>query len=219
MRKYLGILTGCRLFAGISEDEILRLLGCMKAAPSHFRQSSPILREGDLLASAAIVLDGSVTLSRRAFAGSEDAGRIPAGGLIGLSNAFIPEKLGFTALAETDADILFLGVGQLLEPCPNTCGCHLRLIRNLTFLLASDDSAASARERHLCRRTTREKLMSYLVSEASRQESCEFDIPLDRKALAEYLAVDRSAMSSELSRMQSDGLIEYYKNHFILKRS
>lgn len=216
MRKYLATLTGCRLFSGMSEDEILKLLGCMKAAPTHFKQSAPVLRKGDILSSAAIVLDGSVTLSRPTISDREEFQRAFPGDIIGLTNAFLPDKLDFTALADTDVDMLFLSLKHLLEPCPNTCGCHLRMIRNLTFRLAGDAKCSSEREQHLCRRSTRDKLLSYLISESSKAESDSFDVPLDRKELAEYLAVDRCAMSSELSKMRAAGLIDFTKNHFII---
>ena len=216
MRKYLSTLGGCVLFSGISDDEIMKILGCTKAAPTHFSQSAPVLREGDTLASAAIVLTGSVTLNRPAFPGREEFGKVSPGGIIGLTYAFLPDRLDFTATADSDTDILFLSMKQLLEPCPNTCPCHLRMIRNLTFRLAASAKLSSEREQHLCRRSTREKLLSYLVSESSKSGNDSFDITLDRKELAEYLSVDRSAMSSELSKMRTGGLIDFSKNHFTI---
>ena len=218
MRKYLSTLSGCGLFKGISDDEIMKILGCTKAAPTHFKQSSPILREGDMLSSTAIILSGSAILDRATFSGREEFRRAHPGDIIGLTSAFLPDKLDFTATAAEDTDILFLSLRQLLEPCPNTCPCHLRMIRNLTFTLAEQAKGSSERERHLCQRSTRDKLLSYLVSESSKAGSRDFSIPFDRKELAGYLSVDRSAMSSELSKMRANGLIDFNKNHFTLIR-
>ena len=219
MKKYTEVLSSCRLFSGMTEDEIMRIMGCMKAAPSPVKDSEPVLREGDILSFASIILTGNVTLDRPTRMDREVFGKACPGDIIGIENAFLPGKLDFTATADGDVEMLFLGTKQLLEPCPNTCGCHLRMIRNLTLLLAERSKLSREREEHLSRRSTREKLLSYLVSESAKAQSNEFSIPLDRQELADFLAVDRSAMSSELSRMRADGLIEYSKNHFTLKRS
>jgi CRP-like cAMP-binding protein len=69
---------------------------------------------------------------------------------------------------------------------------------------------------HITKRSTREKLLSYLSAEAKKQGSKSFLIPFDRQQLADYLCVERSAMSSELSKMRSEGLLEYQKSFFTL---
>ena len=66
------------------------------------------------------------------------------------------------------------------------------------------------------KRNTRQKILSYLSTESMKQGKLSFDIPYDRQQLADYLGVDRSAMSNELSKMQRDGLLTYYKNEFVL---
>ena len=70
--------------------------------------------------------------------------------------------------------------------------------------------------RHMARPTTREKLLSYLSAQAARAGGPEFDIPLDRQQLADYLAVDRSAMSAVLGKLRDEGVLEFRKNHFRL---
>ena len=62
-------------------------------------------------------------------------------------------------------------------------------------------------------------LLSYSSEQALEHRSSRFTIPFDRQQLADYLAVDRSAMSNELSKMQKDGLITYHKNEFTLNGS
>ena len=66
-------------------------------------------------------------------------------------------------------------------------------------------------------RTTRSKIMSYLSAEAQRLGTYEFDIPFSRQQLADYLGVERSGLSTELGKMKKDGLLDCYKNHFVLK--
>ena len=69
---------------------------------------------------------------------------------------------------------------------------------------------------HISNRTTREKLLSYLPDEAQRSRSASFSIPFNRQQLADFLSVDRSAMSNELGKMRKEGLIEFHKNQFTL---
>ena len=98
------------------------------------------------------------------------------------------------------------------------CGCHLRVLRNLTRTLAVSSAESKERLTHLTRRTTRGKLLSYLIAEAEKAGSDSFRIPLDRQELADYLAVDRSAMSSELSKLRAEGIIETDRSEFRIIR-
>ena len=72
---------------------------------------------------------------------------------------------------------------------------------------------------HTSQRTTRAKLMSYLSAEAQRVGKYEFDIPYSRQQLADYLSVERSGLSLELSKMKDEGLLDYKKNHFRLLKT
>ncbi len=104
----------------------------------------------------------------------------------------------------------------IFNACPNTCPHHSRLIRNLITDLAVSQLRTSEKLTHITKRTTREKLLSYLSTEAKKQVKTEFNISFNRQQLADYLSVERSAMSAELSKMQREGLLSYHKNHFKL---
>ena len=69
---------------------------------------------------------------------------------------------------------------------------------------------------HMSQRTLRDKVLSYLSSQAMITGSREFTIPYNRQQLAEYLSVDRSALSSELGKMKKEGILEFRKNWFRL---
>jgi CRP-like cAMP-binding protein len=69
---------------------------------------------------------------------------------------------------------------------------------------------------HITKRTTREKLLSYLSEQSRLHGSREFSVPFDRQGLADYLSVERSALSAEMSRLKSEGVINYRKSHFEL---
>ena len=92
-----------------------------------------------------------------------------------------------------------------------------RLLINLTQILAGKNLFLTKKMEHLTQRTTRQKLLSYLSDVQRRAGSAAFDIPFDRQELADFLAVDRSAMSAELSKLRREGVLEYRKNHFLLK--
>ena len=109
-----------------------------------------------------------------------------------------------------------LNIHRLLTVCPTVCQHHNRLIRNLVFVLAQKVMQFNEKITHMSKRSTREKLLSYLSSEALRQGKRSFDIPYDRQQLADYLCVERAAMSTELSKLQKDGLLVTNRNHFEL---
>ena len=125
------------------------------------------------------------------------------------------ELLEVTVLADADTEVLFLDPSRALSS--DRSGCH-RFTRNLLALLAGRDLALTRKMGHMARRTTRDKLLSYLSAQALQAGRPEFDIPLDRQQLADYLAVDRSAMSAALGKLRDEGVLTFRKNHFRLLR-
>ena len=124
--------------------------------------------------------------------------------------------LNISVVAEEDCEILLLNVKRLLTSCPTACDHHQKLIRNLVSVLANKILLFNDKITHVSKRTTREKLLSYLSAESIRQSSLSFDIPFDRQQLADFLCVERAAMSAELSKLQKEGLLVTKRNHFQL---
>ena len=114
--------------------------------------------------------------------------------------------------------MLFLNVGKMLSQCPNSCGHHTQLIRNLLAISAQKNLQLSRRIFNTSSKSIRGRLLSYLSDQAVKNESERFDIPFNRQQLADYLCVDRSAMSAQLCALRDDGVLEFKKNHFILLR-
>ena len=104
-----------------------------------------------------------------------------------------------------------------MQTCPGACEYHGRLIRNLLTISAQKNLILSRRIFHTSPKSIRGRLLSYLSFQASSQGSSEFTIPFNRQQLADYLSVDRSALSNELGKMQKDGLLKVNKNHFIIR--
>ena len=113
-------------------------------------------------------------------------------------------------------DILFINTRRLLNPCSGNCSYHNKVIRNLLTISAQKNLNLSNRIFHTSSKSTRGRLLSYLSFQATRKGVYEFSIPFNRQQLADYLNVDRSALSNELSKMQKEGILSYQKNHFRL---
>ena len=132
----------------------------------------------------------------------------------GRESAIQPLAVLVSVEAVENAEILFLNVSRVLTVCPSSCPFHHRLVRNLLSILARKNVLLANKMDHVTRHTTREKIMAYLSSEAKRQKSRSFNIPYNRQQMADYLAVERSALSAELSKLQKEGLIAFSKNRF-----
>ena len=120
-------------------------------------------------------------------------------------------------LAAEGSEILFLNAGKILSSCSHACGHHARLIRNLLAVSARKNLALSRRIFYTSSKTIRGRLLSYLSDQAVKENSCNFSIPFDRQQLADYLGVERSALSNELSKMRGDGLLTVQKKCVSLK--
>ena len=114
--------------------------------------------------------------------------------------------------AAEDCQILFLEVGKIFHTCPDTCPCHEKLIRNMLMVMAKKNLELSRRSLHTAPKSIRGRLLSYFSQEMVQQGSSQFMIPFNRQELADYLGVDRSALSNELGKMRKEGIIEVNRN-------
>ena len=208
------------LFQGIPSEELNALLDCMGAARRRYRRGELILRRGDLAQRLGLVLSGAVHIVREDFWGNRTiVGLAESGEVFAESYACLgSEPLEVSALAAVETEVLFLDAGRAVAGCGRGCAAHAQLSRNLLALLDGRNLALTRKMGHMARRTTRDKVLSFLSAQALRAGGPAFDIPLDRQQLADYLAVDRSALSAVLSRLRDEGVLEFHKNHFRLLR-
>ena len=218
MKNYFEILRDCPLFADIAESDAESMLRCLSAAQKRYKKNSFIWSEGDATENIGIVLDGAVHVLREDFWGKRNIlTRIDPGGLFGESFACAgTEKLPVSVMAAEDSEILFVNCSRIMTSCSSACAFHTGLIKNLTLILARRNVMLTQKLEHITQPTTREKLLSYLSEQARTAGNSAFDIPFNREELADYLSVERSAMSAELSKMRKDGLLLYRKNRFEL---
>ena len=203
-------MTSSPLFRDIAPADLASLLDCLAARERAYEKGAWLLRRGEWTDRLGLVLSGTVHILREDFWGSRSiVGLAGPGEIFAESYALAGEPLEVSVLAASDARVLFLRVETALTGCG-------QLTRNLTALLAEKNLTLTRKMRHMARRTTREKLLSYLSAQALRSGGPEFDIPMDRQQLADYLAVDRSAMSAALGKLRDEGVLEFRKNHFRL---
>ena len=202
-------ISALPLFRGIAAGELPALLDRSSAREVRFAKGELLLHRGETPRSLGLVLEGGVHIIREDFWGNRSiVGLAGPGEIFAESYALAGKPLAVSVLAATDGRALFLDAGHLSE----------RLSANLLALLAEKNLMLTEKMRHMARRTTREKLLSYLSAQALRAGTAEFDIPLDRQQLADFLAVDRSAMSAALGKLRDEGVLEFRKNHFRLLR-
>ena len=218
MKKYLPILRTSPFFKGLTDNEILSILHCVNAATISRKRDSYIFRAGDSTEVMGLVVAGCVLVIQEDLWGDWNIlSKCHAGNFFGEPYATSPGAvLNVSVVADEDCDIILLNVQRLLVSCPTICEHHQKLIRNLVGVLANKILILNDKITHVGKRTTRDKLLSYLSAVSIRQASLSFDIPFDRQQLADYLCIDRAAMSAEISKLQKEGLIKTNRNHFEL---
>ena len=218
MRKYLKILQKCRLFSGIADDDVIKMLGCLGAKVESFDKKYTILPEGYPAKYIGIVLSGSVQVVQVDYYGNRSILSVMNRAEV-FAEAFACAEVSsmpVAVIADEPCEVMLIDCGHILHICANNCGFHQQLIYNLMKDLAAKTIMFHQRIEITSKRTTREKLMTYLMLQAKKAESNSFEIPFDRQELADYLDVDRSGLSAEISKLRKEGIINNQKNHFEL---
>ena len=216
----LSFISKTSLFQGCSEEDILNMAKHLNFRTDKYEKGAVIFGVGSIVMDIGLVLSGSVRIEHTDLWGNKSIlGITPVGGVFAESYACLPnEPMMVDAVANEECDILFINVPRLFMPCP-VCGSQNRLIQNLVIISAGKNLQLSRRSLHTSPKTIRGRLFSYFSQQVSAQGSNKITIPFNRQQLADYLNLDRSAVSKELGKMRDDGLIEYNKNTFEIKSS
>ena len=214
-------LTGTELFQGIPAAELPGLLACLGASTRRCRRGETVCRPGDVLPALGVVLSGGVNVENYDFWGSRAIlGHAGPGEIFGEAYACLPgERMLVGVAAAEETELLFLRTERLLHPCETVCPRHTAIIRNLLAVTARKNIRLTGKIFHTAPKTIRGRVLAYLSDQARRTGRAQFDVPFDRQQLADYLQVDRSALSAELGRMRRDGLIDFYRSTFRLLAS
>ena len=210
MEEYFDLLSASPLFAGITREELGSMLQCLGAKVLEIAKGDPVFLEGDAAGFIGVVLEGSVQIVQEDYFGSRSVIHHSGPGDI------FAEAFSFTGLdampvssyAVKNSRIMLLACRRMMTVCSNACGFHNHLVKNLLELVSRKNLMLNRKIRYMSQKTTREKLLAYLADQAKAAGSPEFTIPFDRQALADYLSVERSAMSAEIGKLKKDGLLD-----------
>ncbi len=218
LKKYSEILSETELFRDIKKEDISSLLNCLCPIIKKFKPSSYIFHEGDTHTPVGIILKGNVQIVYDDFSGNRHIiNSLSEKNMFGESFACSSaENITVSAIATDESEIMLFDFKKILTTCNNSCLFHNALIFNMLRAVSQKNVFLSEKINIISKRTTREKLLTFLSYQSKKNNSSEFTIEFSRQELADFLCVDRSAMSSELSKMKTDGIIDYNKNHFIL---
>lgn len=214
----MNALKKSALFAGIEQNEILSLLHCVDAKVLNYKKGEFVLRQGDEMVDIALLLDGSLHIQSDDYWGNRSIlGHVSGGEIFGEAYVLSHDsRILNDVVAVENSVVMFINAKRIISVCSSTCTFHTKVVQNMFLVISEKNKKLVQKLGHVCKRSIREKLNSYLSQEAKKQKSPNIIIPFNRQQLADFLSVDRSAMSNELCKMRDEGLIEFRKNYFRL---
>ncbi len=219
MKNKLSTLKKSPLFNQIAEIELETMLTCLSVQEKTFPKNTFIFTTEDKVSTVGIVLTGSVHIIKEDFWGNRTIiAKIEAGDIFAETFSCAQVKrLPISVMAAEKSEIMFIDYKKIISTCSSACIFHTRLIQNMLTIIANKNIMLTQKIEYMSKRTTREKLLSYLSAQAQMANSNSFAIPFNRQELADYLSVDRSAMSNELCKLRDEGILLFERNHFTFK--
>ncbi|MDR1779051.1 MAG: Crp/Fnr family transcriptional regulator [Clostridiales Family XIII bacterium] len=220
MKNIFPVISSSPLFAGISSEDFGAIMGCLGAAVKGYDKGETVYFEGDTVSEIGLLVSGKLHLLKNDIWGNNSIlTEISPPDMF--AEAVVCSGLGrvpVSVVAKEKSEILFIDYKKVVTTCEGACGFHSKLIRNMIGVLARKNILLSNKMEHITKRTIKDKLLSYLGDAARQTGSRSIDIPYNRQELADYLSVERSALSAEMSKLKSEGIIDYRKNHFEVLR-
>lgn len=218
MLKKFEILRKCPLFNQIEDEGLAKVFDCLNAKEKSYQKGDTVFAEGEKAEYLGIVLKGSVQLIRVDYFGNRSIlASVGESQLFGEAFACAGVKsLPIDVIAAENTEVLLIDAKNISSPCKNACSFHARLILNLLNTVANKNLVLHQKIEITSKRSTREKLMAYLLIEAKKAKSATFTIPYDRQELADYLGVERSGLSAEISKLRDENVLECKRSIFTL---
>lgn len=205
------------LFQNITESEWNDMSSHNYMRTQHFDKNAILFCMGDIIREIGIVLSGSINIETVDLWGNKSLlNNIHAGHLFAETYALCNEPIMVNAVAAETSEILFLSSDILTDSRYRNCSWHAKITENMLYISLQKNQALANRIFCTTPKTIRERLLIYLSSESSKAKSTSFQIPFNRQELADYLNLDRSALSKELGKMRNDGILRFHKNQFTL---
>lgn len=218
MKQYIPTLKHTKLFAGVNDEEISAMLDCLQAKLLSYKKGDYVFRQGEPIDKIMVLLEGKLLIQKDDFWGNRSiVNVIDIGEMFG--EAYVAPESGAIlndVIANADSVVIFFDIRKIISVCPSACDFHSRVVQNMFFAISEKNRKLIQKLGHLSKRSIRAKLISYLSEESKRQNQNTFTIPFNRQQLADFLSVDRSAMSSELCKMRDEGFLLFEKNRFTL---
>ena len=218
MHSYLPILNQVSLFQQMKMEEIEKILSCLSFHIQTYKKNEIIIFAGSVTNELGVVLTGNALIVKEDFWGNRAViSEVPPAAIFGEMYACNPnDPYEVSVIANEDCTILYLSIDKIITTCPLACSFHKTLIQNLIQDMSRKNRKLMKKVEHMSKHTTREKILSYLSTISNSCDASSFTIPFNRQELADYLSVDRSALSNELSKLKEEGILDYQKNKFIL---
>lgn len=216
MKDDYKILNQVSLFQGIHAEDHRAILDCLGAVEKTYAKNQIIILAGDEITSLGIILNGSVQVIREDIVGNRMiVAKLEEGEIFGetLASAGV-DASPVSVFASEPCKIIWIAFQRIVTPCNNVCEFHSTLLTNILKLLARKNIYLNNKMELLSKRSIREKILGYLDLQMEGNNSKSIEISLNRSDLADYLCIDRSALSRELSKLKEDGVIDFYKNYF-----
>lgn len=214
----IDFLMKLPIFYNLKTEEIINILNFFNYSKENFEKNNFIFEIGKPISKIGIILSGEINIIKEDFWGNRNIlNKFKSGEIFG--EVFALAKVSpNNILVETsqNSKILFLDLTNFSIDNENNSNEILKFLSNIFKISLKKNILFTEKLEHITKKTIREKIISYLSTEALKNRSNSFFIKFDRQELADYLFVERSALSRELSSMKKDGLIEYNKNHFTL---
>jgi len=215
MKKYFNVLRKCPLFNGIENENLTSMLACLNGHIVKYTKSSTIIEEGQYANTIGIVLSGAVQLERTDYDGNRSIVTIvEPSGMFAEAFSCAETPVPINVIATSDCEIFFADCKRIITTCSSSCEFHNKMIYNLLSIMATKNIMLNQKLEVITKRSTREKLMTFLLQYSKKCSSTKFTIPYDRQQLADYLGVDRSGLSNEISKLKSEGIIQAQKSMF-----
>lgn len=219
MQKYIDTFLNSQLFSNMSKEDIFSILPCLNLRTKKFKKGELIICAGDISNYVCMLLEGEAIIQKEDFWGDVSIiAKLSKSMIFAESYAMLKNiPIEVSVLAYEDSIVAFLDIKNIYSSCSKSCSFHNQLIQNLLYIISNKNFALTKKIEYISKKNIRDRLLSYLSSEAMKNGSDKFTIEFNRQQLADYLCVNRSALSNEISKLIKEEIIDAHKNTFILK--
>ena len=216
--KNIYEINDCPLFTGLKDYEQYSIFHCFNISEKSFKKGNYIINYGDEIKHILIIKEGSVCVVEDDYWGNRSIiSYLEKNNLFVIAYAYSNHQTyPISLIAMSDCKILFIDIKKIFNPCSKNCHYHTQLMKNAVMVLSNKNISLINKIEHMSKRTIQDKVLSYLSNCSKTYKSNTFNIPFNRQELADYLAVDRSALCATLSKLKKAKIIDYNKNNFTI---